>query len=95
MLTGKEKIKNLSDDDILNYVCNRLGTQCVKGYFEYINHERLGEYRVLKIQFQNPFLIHRMSFVGYIADNITLNQTKNIMLLLRNNWKLRQERTAE
>ena len=54
MLTGNEKIKDLNDNDILNWLCNGLGTKCTKGYFEHANNH-LGKYRILHVEFEKPF----------------------------------------
>ena len=82
MLTGNEKIKDLNDNDILNWLCNGLGTKCTKGYFEHANNH-LGKYRILHIEFKKPFTTHRISFCNAFANNKTLKEIKSVILWSR------------
>lgn len=82
MLTGNEKIKDLNDNDILNWLCNELGTKCTKGYFEHANNY-LGKYRILHVELEKPFTTHRISFCNDFANNRTLKEIKSVILWSR------------
>lgn len=85
MLNGTEKIKDIADNDIGNY----LGFKLCKAKKVGIRHENYGngDYRVLYIEYEDGIKI-RISFNSDRANNTSIEDIKRLALFM---WKEKKE----
>lgn len=79
MLTGNEKIKDIENDDICNWLGNSLcaiGAERVRIVDE---NNHLGKYRVLYVKFKNYET--RIALIGKRATNSTIQEIRNLILM--------------
>ena len=83
-LTGNENIKNISSNDICNYIGNALSAAgVVKVFIEKKNHQDYGEYRVLYTEFKEGTQT-RIAFNNERALNLSIKEVVNLVSFSRN-----------
>lgn len=78
MLTGNEKIKDVENNDICNWLGNSLSSVGAKQVRIETENNHLGRYRVLYVDFKDYNT--RLAFIGDRIANTTVQEIKNLIL---------------
>lgn len=83
MLNGNEKIKDISNDDICNYIGNN--TKGAKSVKIRVENFGTGNYRVLYIEYQDGVKT-RIAFNSNRANNSTIEEIRTLCLFSRKQY---------
>lgn len=83
MLNGNEKIKDISNNDICNYIRNN--TKGAKSVEIKVENSAAGDYRVLYIEFQDGIKT-RLAFNSNRANDSTIEEIRILCLFSRKQY---------